>query len=111
MDVIGYGLGPILSSWTTYGLIVSALAGFALMQSALKTGFLAPALAASNASTLAMSVVFGVTVFGESLSHGQGRLLPAILGLALAVLGVALLALPETGMPDTGKPEQPDDAR
>jgi drug/metabolite transporter (DMT)-like permease len=92
---LGNGVGAILSSWTTYALIVSALAGFALQQSALKTGFLAPAMAACNASTLAMSVLLGATVFQESLSHGQGRLLPAVIGLALAILGVVLLASPE----------------
>jgi len=95
MTQLGYGLGAILSTWTTYALIVSALAGFALQQSALKTGFLAPAMAASNASTLAMSVLLGVTLFQESISHGQGRLPPALFGLALAIVGVVLLASPE----------------
>lgn len=92
---LGYGLGAILSSWTTYALILSALAGFALQQSALKTGFLAPAMAAVNAATLAMSVLLGVTLFQESLSNGQGRLLPAIIGLTLAIIGVVVLASPE----------------
>jgi drug/metabolite transporter (DMT)-like permease len=94
---LGYGLGAILSTWTTYALILSALAGFALQQSALKTGFLAPAMAASNAATLAMSVILGVTLFQEEISHGQDRLLPAIIGLALAIIGVVLLASPERG--------------
>ena len=94
---IGYGLGAILTSWTTYALIISALAGFGLQQSALKTGFLAPAMAASNAATLAMSVLLGVTLFQESISQSQGRLSPALIGLALAVIGVALLASPEPG--------------
>jgi drug/metabolite transporter (DMT)-like permease len=96
---LGYGLGAILSSWTTYALIVSALAGFALQQSALKTGYLAPAMAACNAATLAMSVLLGVTLFQESISHGQGRLLPAIVGLTLAIIGVVLLASPEPRRP------------
>jgi drug/metabolite transporter (DMT)-like permease len=94
---IGYGLVAILTSWTTYALILSALAGFGLQQSALKTGFLAPALAASNASTLAMSVLLGITLFQESISQGQGRLLPALIGLTLAIIGVALLASPVHG--------------
>jgi len=94
---IGYGLGAILTTWTTYALIISALAGFALQQSALKTGFLAPAMAASNAATLAMSVLLGVTLFQETISRGQGRLSPALIGLALAVIGVALLASPDPG--------------
>lgn len=95
MTIIGQGLGAILASWTTYALIATALAGFALQQSALKTGFLAPAMAASNASTLFVSVLLGILVFQETLSNGQDRLLPALLGLGLAVLGVVLLAAPE----------------
>jgi drug/metabolite transporter (DMT)-like permease len=97
MTQIGYGLAAILTAWTTYALIVSALAGFAFQQSALKTGFLAPAMAASNASTLIMSVILGLTLFQESLSRGQGQLLPAILGLILAIFGVVVLSTPEPG--------------
>jgi drug/metabolite transporter (DMT)-like permease len=100
VNQIGYGLGVILSSWTTYALILSALAGFALQQSALKTGFLAPAMAASNASTLAVSVLLGVTLFQETLSSGQGRLPPAIFGIALAIVGVVLLAAPAPMNPE-----------
>jgi len=92
---LGYGLGAILTMWTTYALIASALAGFALQQSALKTGFLAPAMAASNASTLVTSVFLGVLLFQESISNGQGRLAPALFALALAIFGVVLLASPE----------------
>jgi drug/metabolite transporter (DMT)-like permease len=95
MSVIPGGLAAILTSWTTYALILSALAGFALQQSALKTGFLAPAMAASNATTLTVSVLLGVIVFQETLSKGQGRLSPAIIGLALAIFGVLMLATPE----------------
>jgi drug/metabolite transporter (DMT)-like permease len=94
---IGYGLGMILTSWTTYALILSALAGFALQQSALKTGFLAPSMAACNAATLGMSVLLGITLFNETISRGQGQLLPAIIGLILAIIGVVLLATPEGG--------------
>ncbi len=100
MTQLGYGLGVILSSWTTYALILTALIGFTLQQSALKTGFLAPAMAASNASMLVASVLLSVTIFQESLSNGQERLLPALLGLFLAVFGVVLLSSPETKHPD-----------
>ncbi|MGZ4692840.1 MAG: DMT family transporter [Acidimicrobiales bacterium] len=96
---LGNGLGGVLTTWTTYALILSAVAGFALQQSALKTGFLAPAMAASNATTLVVSVVLGVLVFEEALSRGGGRLLPALIGLALAVVGVLTLARPEADVP------------
>jgi hypothetical protein len=96
---IGYGLAAILSTWTTYALILSALVGFALQQSALKTGILAPAMAASNAASLTTSVLLGVVIFQETLSKGQGRLSPALIALAIAVFGVILLALPESKQP------------
>ena len=95
MTQLGYGLGAILTSWTTYALILTALVGFTLQQSALKTGFLAPAMAASNSSMLIASVLLSVTLFQETISNGQERMLPAILGLSLAVFGVILLASPE----------------
>jgi drug/metabolite transporter (DMT)-like permease len=92
MTVIGHGLDAILSSWTIYVLIASALAGFVLQQSSLKTGVLAPAMASSNAVTLFASVVLGVTIFDESLQNSGGRLGPAIVGLVIALLGIVLLA-------------------
>lgn len=49
-------------------------------------------MASSNAVTLFGSVVLGVSVFGEKLSSGQGRLAPALLGLAVALVGIVLLA-------------------
>ena len=92
VKLVGHGVLALLSSWTCYVLIVSALAGFALQQSALKTGVLAPALASSNAVTLFASIVLGLTVFGETLARGGGRLVPAVIGLAAALAGIVLLA-------------------
>jgi len=89
---VGHGLSAVLSSWTIYVLIVTALAGFVLQQSALGAGVLAPAMASSNAVTLFGSVVFGATVFGESLSSGGARLAPALVGLGVALVGIVLLA-------------------
>jgi uncharacterized membrane protein len=82
----------LLGNWTTYALIVSAVAGFVIQQSALRTDVLAPAMASSNAVTPFASVVFGLTVFGETLSDGNGRLAPAIIGLILALVGIVFLA-------------------
>ncbi len=92
MTIIGKGIGDLLSSWEIYALVTTAVVGFILQQSALKTGLLAPAMASSNAVTLFASVIFGITVFGEKLSNGSGRLAPAIIGLAVALAGVVLLA-------------------
>jgi len=89
---LGNGVQALLGSWTIYVLIVSALVGFALMQSALKTGVLAPSIASSNALTLFSSVILGITVFGESLGRGGGQLIPAVIGLVVALTGISRLA-------------------
>ena len=92
MSILGGGLDAIVHSWTIYALVASAVVGFVLQQSALKTGVLAPAMASSNAVTLFGSVVFGITIFEEKLSNGSTRLAPALIGLAVALVGVVLLA-------------------
>jgi hypothetical protein len=92
VTVVGQGLEAVLTSWTIYVLIASALVGFVLQQSALKTGVLAPAMASSNAVTLFGSVAFGATVFGESLSAGGARPTPVVVGLGVALVGIILLA-------------------
>jgi drug/metabolite transporter (DMT)-like permease len=89
---LGNGLGSLLTSWEVYALVASAIVGFILQQSALKTGVLAPAMASSNAVTLFASIIFGVTVFEERLTKDNSSLAPAVIGLGIALFGVALLA-------------------
>lgn len=98
---LGNGASAVFSSWYVYGLIASAVLGFGLQQSALKSGFLAPAMGALNVATLVVSVILGVTLFQEALSQGQGRLSPAVIGLVIAVVGVLILAYPEKRRADT----------
>ena len=92
VPLVGEGLATLLRSWTVYALVASALMGFVMQQSALKSGALAPAIASSNAVTLFTSVVLSVAVFGESLSDGGARLAPALLGLGCTLVGMVLLA-------------------
>lgn len=99
---LGNGVLALLGSWSIYVLIVSALVGFALMQSALKTGVLAASIASSNAMTLFASVILGIWVFDESLGRGGGHLIPAVLGLVVALAGISRLS---TAPGPTGVPE------
>jgi drug/metabolite transporter (DMT)-like permease len=92
VTIVGGGIVALLTSWTVYVLVLSALVGFALQQSALKTGSLAPAIASSNAVTLFMSVVLGVTIFQEKLWTGDDRAVASLAGLALGLFGVGTLA-------------------
>lgn len=92
VPLVGHGLHAMVTSWTIYVMVVSALLGFVLQQSALKTGVLAPATASSNTVTLFASVALGITVFGETLAQGGGRQAPAIIGLCTALAGMIVLA-------------------
>jgi len=105
VPLVGQGISAMLSSWTVYVLVASAMVGFVLQQSALKTGVLAPAMASSNAVTLFVSILLGVTVFGERLAaHGDGHLVPALIGLSVALVGVVLLAGAEPPLPTGPEP-------
>jgi drug/metabolite transporter (DMT)-like permease len=92
VTLVGHGLVGLLTSWSSYVLIVSAVLGFAFQQGGLKTGVLAPAIASSNAVTLLVSVTLGVIVFGEMLGTSTGTRVVAWLGLAAALVGVGRLA-------------------
>jgi drug/metabolite transporter (DMT)-like permease len=105
---IGSGVVALLTTWSVYVLIISAVSGFALQQSALKTGVLAPAMASSNSVTLFSSVILGITVYGEALSKGgSSHVGPTVVGLIIALFGIALLAgseAPQGSAPPTADP-------
>ncbi len=97
----------LLTSWTIYVLILSALSGFVLQQSAFKTGVLAPAMASSNSVTLFSSVILGITVYGETLSKtGTAHAGSTLIGLVVAVVGIALLAGSEEPVAADGPPNR-----
>ena len=111
-DLFGHGLAAILAGWELWALLAAGIVGLLLGQSALRTGVLAPAMAATNAVTLLISVTLGATVFGEKLQRGGGHLAIVAAGLALVLLGVPLLArapAPRPGErpPDVGQPPSP----
>jgi drug/metabolite transporter (DMT)-like permease len=100
---LGGGVLGLLASWSTYVLIISAVTGFALQQSSLKTGVLAPAMASSNSVTLFSSVILGITVYGETLAKtGTGHAGSTVAGLVVAVVGIAFLAGSEAPTEVTG---------
>jgi drug/metabolite transporter (DMT)-like permease len=90
---VGGSVLALFTTWSVYVLILSAITGFVLQQSALKTGVLAPAMASSNSVTLFTSVILGITVYDEALSKGGGAHGgSSVVGLVLALGGIALLA-------------------
>jgi drug/metabolite transporter (DMT)-like permease len=108
-DVVSQGLAAILTGWELWALLGAGVVGLVLGQWALRTGVLAPAMAATNAVTLFISVTLGVTVFGEKLNRGGGALALVAVGLALVLVGVTLLARAPAPRPGERPPdvEQP----
>ena len=91
-DLVGHGPAAVLGSWELYALLAAGLVGLFLGQSSLRTGALAPAMAATNSVMLLSSVWLGVSVFGERFQRGGGHLVGAAAGLVAILAGVALLA-------------------
>lgn len=103
---IGGGILSLLGSWSVWVLILSALTGFALQQSSLKTGILAPAMASANSVTLFTSVVLGIGVYGETISkNGAAHSGSAFAGLAVAIIGIAFLAGSDAPQPTSSAPD------
>ena len=104
---VGGGVLSLLTSWSVWVLIVSALTGFALQQTALKTGVLAPAMASASSVTLFTSVVLGIAVYGETISKsGAPHTGSAYAGLLIAIAGIALLA--GSAAPEQARPGAAD---
>jgi drug/metabolite transporter (DMT)-like permease len=105
VDVVPDGLHAILTSWSTYGLIASALGGFYLLQTALQIGALAPAIATSNAACPITSVVLGRVIFLENPQRTTGGKIVSAVSAVLLVAGLALLARGEAAKKlDAGGP-------
>ena len=89
---VGGGIVGVVTSWQFYALAAVGIAGFVYQQRGLKTGVLAPNLAASNVVTLVVSVVLGVALFDEVLGHGSIGLALSVPGLVLMASGILILA-------------------
>jgi drug/metabolite transporter (DMT)-like permease len=92
VGVVPDGIHAILSSWSTYALIVSALGGFYFLQTALQVGVLAPAIATSNAACPITSVVLGRVIFLETPQRTTAGKIVSIASAASLLVGLVLLA-------------------
>ena len=89
-----HGVGAVASSWPLYVFITAEAAGFILQQAALKSRVPGAGDCRPERRHLAVSVILGVAIFEESVSAGHGRVTPALVGLAIAMVGVVTLASP-----------------
>jgi hypothetical protein len=86
------GVMALLSTWSGYAVIVAALSGMLLMQSAFNTAPLAASYPGAVSGQLICSIAIGIAVLGGTISLGAVSL--AVGGAALVVLlvGIVLLA-------------------
>jgi drug/metabolite transporter (DMT)-like permease len=92
VGIIPDGIGAILRSASTYELVLSALGGFYLLQTALQAGALAPAIATANAACPVTSVVLGRVIFLETPQRTLGGKVASAVSALLLVVGLVLLA-------------------
>ncbi|MCO5972983.1 DMT family transporter [Actinoallomurus soli] len=88
---IGHGLGAIFTSWQPYALVIVAICGLLLAQSAFDAAPLRVSLPAATAAEPITGILLGVVVFTERLRLSTGPLAGQIVGLAMMVAGIVIL--------------------
>ncbi|MEU3841924.1 DMT family transporter [Streptomyces sp. NPDC028635] len=84
------GLPVFLSTWQTYGFALVGSASLLLLENSLQAGSLAASQPALTIGDATVSLVLGVTLFGEHIRTGWW-LLPEALGIGCIVWGVVRL--------------------
>jgi drug/metabolite transporter (DMT)-like permease len=102
--VIGHGLASVMTSWTTYAVIVAGIANILLTQTAYQAGQPLVTLPLISAFVPVASVAVGVGLLGEaprvSLASGVGACIAVLVtGVALAVLARSVPAQPVSARP------------
>jgi drug/metabolite transporter (DMT)-like permease len=99
VQVVPDGVSALLHSWTTYAMIVSALAAFYLCQASLQVGVLAPSLATMNVATPATSMILGRVVFLEVPSRTTAGAVGSLLALGILLFGLAAVSRSDDDKP------------
>lgn len=91
-SLITQGWGHVFIHWEPYGIAVTGLAGFFLLQNALHAGPIAASRATLVTCNPLASIAIGAGVFGERLRAGSGPVAAEALALLLLCAGAVLLA-------------------
>jgi len=92
MELLDSGLGRLLSSWQTYAVLVVAVIGILVAQSAFEAAPIKASLPAMTIAEPLCGMAFGVGVFGEVLRLAPVWLALEAAGLLAMVIGVIMLA-------------------
>jgi drug/metabolite transporter (DMT)-like permease len=89
------GLAAVFGDWHVYALVALELFAFSLLQSALATGALAPAIATNMSVETLVSIGLGIVLFEEDLHGSPGLLVASVVALVIALAGLVVLARSE----------------
>ncbi|GAA3071262.1 DMT family transporter [Streptomyces glomeratus] len=95
------GLAGVFTGWELYCMVIAGVLGMFLLQSAMHAGRLVAAQPALTLSDPLVSVLWGVTVFGEIVRGGLYLLLATASGVLLAASVVVLSRSPAIGEKET----------
>jgi drug/metabolite transporter (DMT)-like permease len=84
------GIGAFFSAWQTYGFALTGVAAVLLLENALQAGTLFASQPALTIGDATVSLLLGITVFGESVRTGLW-LLPEFIGVGFICTGVVVL--------------------
>lgn len=90
--ILDHGWVHLLESWQPYTVIVIAIVGLTLAQSAFEAAPLKQSLPAITAAEPVTGIAFGIGVFGERLQTTPWAIGGEVIGLIAIVTGVVLLA-------------------
>jgi drug/metabolite transporter (DMT)-like permease len=81
------GIAAFLTTWHTYGFVLTGISAVLLLENALQAGSLAASQPALTIGDAAVSLLLGVVLYGESIRTGWW-VLPGVAGVSLVVWGV-----------------------
>jgi drug/metabolite transporter (DMT)-like permease len=90
--LLGDGIGATLTNWIPYAMVAVAVIALVIGQSAYQAGPLAPALAPFIGLNPVVAGVIGILLFDEQVHSSAASLVAAIVGAAVAVVGILVLA-------------------
>ncbi|MEZ5145164.1 MAG: DMT family transporter [Acidimicrobiales bacterium] len=91
-DAATQGMGALLSTWSTWALLVVGVLNILWVNLALRAGRLASAQATMASIAPLTSLVVAVWVFEERLRAGPAAVAGAVVGLVVGGVGIAVLA-------------------
>jgi drug/metabolite transporter (DMT)-like permease len=92
VDRLDEGIVHVLADWHLYGLIATSVIAFGLMQAALATGALAPALSTVMVFETIVGVACGIWMLEEELHESTWGIAVSVCALVLVIIGLVALS-------------------